>query len=141
MIRFDLQCPEGHVFEGWFRGGEAYDEQARSGSLTCPVCGHSEIRKAMMAPAVARGRGDVPAEDPRRVALGQMMQAMREVQRHVETHFDNVGERFPEEARKIHSGDAPHRDIYGKASSEEAAALRDEGVPIRQLPVLPKLDG
>jgi hypothetical protein len=141
MIRFDLVCAQDHIFEGWFRDGAAYDTQAASGTLTCPVCGDSAVRKAVMAPAISRGRPDSAPADPRRERLAQMMSMARQVQDYVEKNFDNVGERFPEEARRMHIGETPHRDIYGKATQEEASALREEGVPIRQLPMLPKLDG
>jgi hypothetical protein len=141
MIRFDLECAEDHRFEGWFRDGAAFDAQAASGSLACPICGDSTIRKAVMAPAISRSRLESAPADPRRERLVKMMSMAREVQDYVEKNFDNVGERFPEEARRMHHGETPHRDIYGKATAEEASALREEGVPIRQLPVLPKLDG
>ncbi|HMR31777.1 MAG TPA: DUF1178 family protein [Geminicoccaceae bacterium] len=142
MIRFGLVCGQGHEFEGWFRNGESFESQAASGDLSCPTCGDSSVQKAVMAPAVARSsRAEVLPPDPRRLALAQMMQMARKVQEHVEKNFDNVGERFPEEARRIHYGDAEHRDIYGKATGEEAQALRDEGIGISQLPMLPKLDG
>jgi hypothetical protein len=142
MIRFDLICAQGHEFEGWFRDGKSFDAQAASGDLSCPVCGDSAVQKAVMAPAVARSRGEAAAPaDPRRMAVARMLQVMRQVQDHVEKNFDNVGERFPEEARKMHYGDIEHRDIYGKASADEAQSLRDEGISISQLPVLPKLDG
>ncbi len=141
MIRFGLVCRQGHEFEGWFRSGESFESQAQSGDLFCPTCGDSSVQKAVMAPAVARSRAEVLPPDPRRLAMAQMMQMARKVQEHVEKNFDNVGERFPEEARKIHYGDAEHRDIYGKASNNEAQALREEGISISQLPMLPKLDG
>lgn len=141
MIRFGLVCRQGHEFEGWFRNGESFESQARSGDLSCPTCGDSSVQKAVMAPAVARSRAEVLPPDTRRLAMAQMMQMARKVQEHVEKNFDNVGERFPEEARKIHYGDAEHRDIYGKASNDEAQALREEGIGIAQLPMLPKLDG
>lgn len=141
MIRFGLVCAQGHEFEGWFRNGESFERQAESGDLSCPVCGDTGVQKAVMAPAVARSRAEVMPADPRKAAMAHMMQMARKVQEHVEKNFDNVGERFPEEARKMHYGDAEHRDIYGKASKEEAKSLRDEGISISQLPQLPKLDG
>jgi hypothetical protein len=140
MIRFGLVCARGHDFEGWFRDGQSFDTQAASGDLSCPTCGDTTVQKAVMAPAVTRSHGE-PAVDPRRTAMAQMLQMARKVQEHVEKNFDNVGERFPEEARKIHYGDAEQRDIYGKASADEAQSLRDEGISISQLPTLPKLDG
>ncbi|MFO1067336.1 MAG: DUF1178 family protein [Geminicoccaceae bacterium] len=141
MIRFGLQCSREHEFEGWFRDGTSYEQQAATGSLSCPVCADTDIRKAVMAPAIARGRGVAAADDPRRAAMAQMLQTMRKVQDYVEKNFDNVGERFPDEARKMHAGEIEQRDIYGKATPEEARSLRDEGVPVMPVPVLPKLDG
>lgn len=141
MIRFDLVCGQSHGFEGWFRDGRTFDVQAESGDLACPFCGDKAVQKAVMAPAVARSRGGAAPDDARRMAMARMLQMARQVQDHVEKTFDNVGERFPEEARKMHYGDVEHRDIYGKASAEEAKSLRDEGISISQLPTLPKLDG
>ena len=141
MIRFDLLCTNEHPFEGWFKDNGSFEAQASSGALCCPVCGGSEIRKAVMAPAIARSRAESPPEDPRRAKLAEAMRFMRAVQTFVEQNFDNVGERFPEEARKMHLGEQPHREIYGKATQAEAEALRDEGVPISPLPFLTKLDG
>jgi hypothetical protein len=145
MIRFELLCQHDHAFEGWFRDGHAFEAQAAGGRLACPICGDAQIRKALMAPSIARGRKAAEAEpaavDPRRAAMAKMLHVMRKVQDHVEQNFDNVGDRFPEEARKMHIGEVPHRDIYGRATGEEADALREEGVPIQRLPNLPKLDG
>lgn len=140
MIRFDLVCGADHAFEGWFRDGASFDEQARSGSLSCPICGDSAIRKAVMAPAISRGADPPGAADAKREQLAKALHMMRQVQDYVEKNFDNVGDRFAEEARRMHLGEAPHRDIYGRATVEEATALRKEGVPVRPLPVLPKLD-
>jgi hypothetical protein len=141
MIRFELTCAHAHVFEGWFRDGSSYEAQAAAGSLACPICGDTEVRKAVMAPAIARGHADPAPVDPRKLALAQMLHRVRQVQSYVEKNFDNVGERFPEEARRIHYGEVERRDIYGKASTEEAQSLRDEGIPVTQMPMLPKLDG
>jgi hypothetical protein len=140
MIRFDLVCGAEHRFEGWFRDGARFDEQAASGSLTCPICGDSAIRKAVMAPAISRGSTPPEGGDARREQLAKALQLMRQVQDYVEKNFDNVGDRFAEEARRMHLGETPRRDIYGRATVEEAAALREEGVPVRPLPLLPKLD-
>lgn len=140
MIRFDLLCGAEHAFEGWFRDGASFDEQARSGSLTCPVCGSSEVRKAVMAPAISRGMAPPAESDAKREQFAKALQVMRQVQDYVEKNFDNVGDRFAEEARRIHFGETPHRDIYGRATLEEASSLRREGIPVRPLPILPKLD-
>jgi hypothetical protein len=157
MICYTLRCSAGHEFDGWFRDGAAYDEQAARGLLSCPVCGVASVTKAIMAPAVVRGerRGELvpaapPAAPPRqpvampsgqREATARMLALMRAVREHVQTHFEDVGERFPEEARKIHYGESDERGIYGAASAEEVRDLLDEGITIRPLPLVPDLDG
>ena len=150
MIVFDLKCAQTHVFEVWFRDSAAYEAQTEAGEIACPICGDSAIDKAPMAPNLAR-RGkpdrdgavkrDAPA--PRRgdtEKAGRMMRYLRAARDHVEENFDNVGERFPEEARKIHHGEVDKRDIYGRATDEEASELKDEGIEIGQLPWLPRHD-
>ena len=152
MIRFTLRCRAGHEFEGWFKGSEGFEQQAADGALTCPVCGDREVGKAIMAPAIARsgsgsadrsgGAASADAPDERkREALAKMLQVMRAVRSHVEATFDDVGERFPEEARRMHFGEIEHRDIYGQASRQEVKELLEEGVQIHPLPTVPKLDG
>jgi hypothetical protein len=166
MIRFDLVCTHDHAFEGWFRNGQAFDDQAAASELTCPFCGDAQVRKAVMAPSIARRRGGGPEAageapptegaagaappmpappqppmDPRRAAFIEAVRMIRKVQTFVEKNFDNVGERFPAEARKMHHGEIEHRAIYGRASPDEVEALEEEGIGIRALPMLPKLDG
>ncbi len=140
MIRFDLVCAADHMFEGWFRDGASFDDQAARGALICPVCGDSAVRKAVMAPAISRGTPPLAGADAKREQLAAALQMIRQVQDYVEKNFHDVGDRFAEEARRMHLGEIPHRDIYGRATAEEATALREEGVPIRPLPLLPKLD-
>jgi hypothetical protein len=140
MIRFELVCGADHAFEGWFRDGASFDDQATSGSLTCPMCGDSAVRKAVMAPAISRGTAPRATDAARREQLGTALKVMRQVQDYVEKNFDNVGDEFAAEARRMHLGETLHRNIYGRATAEEATALREEGVPVRPLPVLPKLD-
>jgi hypothetical protein len=151
MIRFALQCSQDHAFEGWFRDGAAFDAQAGDGVITCPVCGDSAVRKAMMAPAVVRSAARsapasapvpaAPTMTPDQVKAAMMVGMLRKMREHVEKNFENVGDRFPEEARRIHYGEAAEREIYGRATPEEAKELHEEGVPVRPLPELPKLDG
>jgi len=134
MILFDLRCKDGHAFEAWFRDGAAYEEQVAAGDLACPVCGSAEVSKALMAPAVSSR----PKIDPAQAA--EAMRLLRRVQEHIERNFDHVGPRFPEEARKIHYGEAEKRNIYGEATPAEAKELRDEGIEIAQIPWLPRHD-
>jgi hypothetical protein len=135
MILFDLRCSGGHDFEAWFKDGAAYDEQAGQKSISCPICGDREVRKALMAPAVASR----PKVDPERAAGA--LKAWRKVQAHIEKNFDHVGPRFAEEARRMHYGEADRRSIYGDATSDEAKSLRDEGIEVGQIPWLPRQDG
>ena len=134
MILFELRCAHGHDFDAWFRDGATFDQQADAGAISCAICGDTEVSKALMAPAVASG----PKRDERRAAT--MLKAMREVQRHIESNFDHVGRRFPEEARKIHYGEVEKRNIYGEATPAEAKELVDEGVEVSAVPWLPPQD-
>jgi len=134
MILFDLRCSAGHDFEAWFRDGAAYEEQARAGEIGCPVCGDRKVAKALMAPAVASR----PRLDPAQVA--EAMTTLRKVQAHIEQNYDHVGARFPEEARRIHHGEAKKRSIYGEATSDQAKELRDEGIEVAAIPWLPRHD-
>ena len=135
MIRFTLRCPSGHEFEGWFRDGEAYETQRHDGSVACPECGATAIEKAMMAPNIAPSRRKAPPVSP-----AQMRAALLELRRQVETNCDYVGERFAEEARTIHYGEADAHAIYGEASAEEARDLVDEGISFGRIPWLPPGD-
>ncbi len=146
MIVFDLKCAHDHVFEAWFRDSAAYEAQAEAGEVVCPICGDRRIAKAPMAPKIARGgNGDeqaVPDRIPDNVPppVARAMRELRAFREHVEKTFDNVGDRFPEEARKIHYGEAERRGIYGEATIDEARALKEEGVPFGILPRLPRHD-
>ncbi len=147
MIRFDLRCRQDHHFEAWFRNNAGYESQAAAGELACPVCGSREVEKAIMAPRIARAADAADAEKavvP--MAMGgspekakALRAALERLRDHVESTCDDVGEAFPEEARKIHYGEAEARGIYGQASEPEAEALAEEGVEFSRLP-LPRRD-
>jgi len=129
MIRFTLRCNAEHEFEGWFRSGEAFEAQQKIGEIACPSCGDNRIEKALMAPNIGRSHKNVPALSP-----AQMRAALLELRRQVETNCDYVGERFAEEARRIHYGEADPHAIYGEASTEESRALADEGIEFGRIP-------
>lgn len=131
MIVYSLACAQGHGFEGWFRDSAAYDQQAEGGKLVCPVCNSRQVQKAPMAPAVA-GAKDKPA--PSVGDLKQMRQYLMGLRQYIESHAENVGRDFPEEARKIHYGEVEERPIYGEASLSEARELIDEGISVAPLP-------
>jgi len=131
MILFELRCGDGHHFEGWFKDGASFDGQVAAGGIACPFCGGVDVAKAVMAPRLNSARGDaLDVHDAARAAR-KVLGALR---RKVESSCENVGERFPEEARKIHYGETAPRDIYGEASPDEARELEDEGVAISRIP-------
>lgn len=133
MIKYSLICDAEHEFEGWFRDSADFDDQSDEGLIECPSCGSDEVRKAVMAPSIARRRSGSRAE---RLAAIQkdMAKAVTRARDYVEKNFDYVGDQFPEEARKIHYGESEERGIYGEASGKEVKELVDEGVQVAPLP-------
>lgn len=124
MIRYALTCENDDAFEGWFASSADYDAQEERGLVECPVCGSKAVRKAPMAPAVAKSRGETPTR-------GEVIAKVRE---HIRDTYDYVGDGFAAEARAIHDGDAPDRPIWGEASPVEAKAMAEEGLPVAPLP-------
>ncbi|MCG9917351.1 MAG: DUF1178 family protein [Phenylobacterium sp.] len=135
MIRYALVCAHDHEFEGWFGASADFDDQKARGLLSCPVCETAEVRKQIMAPAVAGTKRNTPDLPPQARAV--MMEALSKVRRHVEENFDNVGDAFAAEARAIHEGRSEDRGIYGEATPAEVKALVEDGVPVAPLPPEP----
>ncbi len=146
MIKYSLICDSDHEFEAWFGSSEEFDKQTKRGFVECPVCGSSHVEKMLMAPSVSGTRKSTDAENTLPVAAmptppqlpPEMVDQFRQFKKHVEANADNVGEKFPEEARKIHYGETEARGIYGQATLEEAAELLDEGVGLMPIPELPE---
>jgi hypothetical protein len=152
MIRYNLRCERDHVFESWFQSSQAYELQEKRKLVTCPVCGSAKVERAIMAPRIASKKNkETAAPQPAAsteasAPTSTLMMAherelrakIKELRDHIVKNADNVGERFPNEARKMHYGDIEHRPIYGEASPEEARSLIDEGVEVSPLPVLPE---
>ncbi len=145
MIRYALFCDNGHDFESWFPSSTAYEEQRERGFITCPFCNSPKVDKQIMAPAVAKAETAVlessQTSPPQMTLLSekeqQLRMALKALRQHVEQNAENVGERFPEEARRMHDGEIEARSIYGQASFEETKALIEEGIDILPLPSLP----
>lgn len=139
MIRYALKCAKAHEFESWFQSSAAYETLRTTGHVACPVCGDSEIEKILMAPSVRPARSSAkeaaPALQSPRNEIEEAVAAMRA---QIEANSEYVGVNFVKEARKMHSGEAPERSIYGEAKPEEAKKLLEEGVPVAPLPFLPK---
>ena len=152
MIRYNLRCNKGHAFESWFQSSSAYESQEKRKLINCPSCGSAKVERAIMAPQIVsqKGRGSAepapaPSTDITATTSTPLMMAqerelrakLKELRDHIVKNADNVGERFPAEARKMHYGDIEHRPIYGEASPDEARSLIEEGVEVSPLPVLP----
>jgi hypothetical protein len=149
MIRYALRCDRKHAFESWFANSAAYDKQAARGLIACPVCNSVKVEKAIMAPRIrgAKKRKSTaglpaPAEAPASVAMispqeQEFRTKLKELREHLTKNADNVGKKFPEEARKMHYGESEHRSIYGEASPEAAKELHEEGIEFMPIPVLP----
>ena len=137
MIRYALLCEHEHEFEGWFGASADYDEQSARGLVECPVCGSRQVRKQIMAPAVA-GTRDGPSPEAAAKMQAMLMEAAGKVREHVEKTFEHVGDRFAREARDIHEGAAPERGIYGEASPREVRELAEDGIKVAPLPGVPK---
>jgi hypothetical protein len=145
VIRYDLHCEAGHGFESWFRSSGDYDAQRKRKLVECPVCGSHDIEKQIMAPRLKRtdkAPRAKPAEDKAPVAMmspqeAEFRQKLRELRDHVTKNAENVGEKFPDLARKMHNEEIERRSIYGEASAEEVKSLIEDEVDIHPLPVLP----
>jgi len=153
MIRYALRCDRDHAFESWFQSSSAYESQEKRKLVNCPACGSTKVERAIMAPQIVSKKKDpaepapavsastdvaAPTSTPLMMAQERELRAkLKELRDHIVKNADNVGERFPNEARKMHYGDIEHRPIYGEASPEEARSLIDEGVEVSPLPVLP----
>jgi len=139
VIKYSLGCENGHVFEGWFAQSADFDRQVESGFLTCPVCNSTAISKSLMAPSVSTARKkEAKQELAMNMARHEVMAKLKEAVAGIRASSEDVGEKFPEEARKIHYGEADARGIIGKASFDEVRELIDEGIDIAPLPTLPE---
>ena len=161
MIRYSLVCERKHEFEIWFKNSADYDKQSKRGLVSCPSCGSEKVEKALMAPSLGRGakkgrssppeitapeappvETPSPADNKTPVAMvspqeREFRAKLKELRDHLTQNAENVGGKFPEQARKMHYGEIEHRSIYGEASPKEAKELLEEGVEFHPLPVLP----
>jgi hypothetical protein len=138
LIRFSLHCDHAHEFEGWFRSNDDFETQKKRGFVECPACGSHKVEKALMAPAVSTGR----KREKIALAMGeQQRRAMAELKalsEKMRENADYVGDKFAEEARKIHFGETKARGIYGEATPDEARELIEDGVDFMPIPVFPE---
>jgi hypothetical protein len=151
MIVFDVCCDKGHVFEGWFKDSASFTRLTKKGLVECTTCGSTNVRKALMAPAVAGTKARKAKQESKQVAVAtpagapqsvpaELMQELRALRKKIEDNCDYVGPRFTEEARKMHYDEIEKRNIYGEASAEDAKALAEEGIEFGQIPWVPRED-
>jgi hypothetical protein len=161
MILYRLRCSQGHEFDSWFKDSKTYERQEKKSLIGCAVCGDSKIARAIMAPRIGKKGGAteieapaVPAAEPtptpeqqqaqqKMAALARHMpkelrEALLKVRAEVEKNCEHVGDKFADEARKIHYGESDKRGIYGETSDEEAEALAEEGIEFGRLPWIPR---
>ena len=138
MIRFSLSCDHEHEFEGWFRSNTDFETQKKRGLVECPACGSNKVEKALMAPAVSTGR----KREKIALAMGEQqkktMAQLKALSEKMRENADYVGDKFAEEARKIHFGETDPRGIYGEATPDEARSLAEDGVEFMPIPVFPE---
>lgn len=128
MIRYALRCAGGHSFDSWFASGAEFDRLQAAALLGCPVCGDARVEKELMTPRVHTAGGELSGP------ASPAGQALAEFRRRVEATSEDVGRSFPDEARRIHAGEAEARPIIGEARPSEARALVEEGIPVAALP-------
>jgi len=157
MILYRLRCSEGHEFESWFKDSKSYERQEKKSLIGCPVCGGAKIERAPMAPRLGKGgqkkdadappaAAPAPAPSPEQQQMAalarhmpkELREALLKVREQVEKNCEPVGDKFAEEARKIHYGESDKRGIYGETSKEEAEALAEEGIEFGRLPWIPR---
>jgi hypothetical protein len=137
MISFNLTCSEGHEFGGWFSNSDSFEKQVKKQQIACPACGDTAVSKSVMAPAVGVKSA---VKQERKAKSAKVREMLTELRDHVEKNFDDVGDEFPEEARRIYYGESEARDIYGNASDDEAEEMAEEGLPVGRLPWIKRAD-
>jgi hypothetical protein len=138
VIQYSLHCANAHDFDAWFKNAAAFDEQQARGIVNCPVCGSHEVSKALMAPAVARSGSEKMSLSSGHPDLAKVRELLRAYRQKVVSEADYVGDKFAEEARKIHFEEVEARGIYGEATRDEVIALAEEGIEFAPLPDLPE---
>jgi len=138
VIQYSLQCSKGHRYDAWFKNADAYDQQQARGIVSCAVCGDGAVEKAPMAPAVARTDGEKVSLSSGSAEARRFRELLRAYRQKVMSEADYVGDKFAEEARKIHFEETEARGIYGEATGDEVVALADDGIEFMPLPDLPE---
>jgi hypothetical protein len=138
VIRFSLHCDKAHEFEGWFRDNADFDTQSKRGFVECPVCASKKVEKSLMAPAVSTARKRETMALAANAEQKRLMSELKALGEKMKENSDYVGDKFAQEARKIHFGESEARGIYGEANLDEVKSLAEDGVPFLPIPVLPE---
>lgn len=138
MIQYSLCCENSHSFDAWFRSASDYDQQVERGIVTCPICSTAKVTKALMAPAIARSNSEKVSLSTGHPQQAELRAAMRALRDKVTQEADYVGDKFADEARKIHENEAEARGIYGEATREEVTGLVEDGIDFMPLPNIPE---
>jgi hypothetical protein len=150
MILYQLRCGKDHEFEAWFKDGQTCERQLARKTVECPSCGSRKVAKALMAPRIGSAEKKQPAnppakpasdaQNPMSVMASAMRQHLQEIRSRIEENCDYVGDKFADEARKIHYGETEARGIYGEATDQQHQELVEEGVEVARIPWLPRSD-
>jgi hypothetical protein len=140
MILYELRCEAGHGFEAWFRNSETCDTQVAAGEVMCPTCGSSSVEKALMAPAISKRSAAEGKGARTHTTMAEARRELEALRRRIEENCEYVGDRFADEARKIHYEGSEHRDIYGEATETEARELEEEGIGVARIPWVSRTD-
>ena len=142
MIKFSLACEKEHEFEIWFSSNDDFVSQKSKSLIACPFCHSTKVDKTLMSPAITNITSAdestntvlVAPDDKQR----KIIEKMRKLRKELLSDAKDVGDKFPEEARKIHYGESEEKGIYGQAGPQEIEELWDEGIPVAPLPDLPE---
>jgi hypothetical protein len=138
VIQYSLHCDNGHDFDAWFKNAAAFDEQQARGIVQCPNCASNSVSKALMAPALARSGSEKMSLSSGHPDMAKFREMLRAYRQKVVAEADYVGDKFAEEARKIHFKEVAARGIYGEATRDDVIALAEEGIAFAPLPELPE---
>jgi len=139
MIIFDLQCSNGHIFEGWFDSAEAFEEQNRRGLISCPYCNDTNIKRVLSPVAIKRSGRKEPEEREDQKKEIDYVKLYKEFVKYIKENSEDVGANFAKEALKMHYGLTKKRNIRGYATEEEEKMLKEEGIEFFKI-LLPKED-
>ncbi len=135
MIKFDLICENQHIFEASFDDSNSFEKQKSRKQIECPFCNSSKISKSVMAPNISgKSTSSAKINREKKKLFSNYNKQLNKIKSEIEKNFTYVGKKFPEEARKIHYGEAKDKPIYGEATEKESQELVDEGIGLVRLP-------